>query len=1059
VATCANCGTENPEGARFCFSCGTTLGTPAEAPRESRKTVTILFIDAVSSTAMGERLDPESMRAVMTRYFDAMREAIESHGGAIEKFIGDAVMAIFGVPAVHEDDALRACRAAVEIRGRLAELEPAIRAERGVVIEWRAGINTGQVVAGDAAAGQRIVTGDAVNVAARLEAAAAPGEILIGAETEALVRDAVATEPIEALTLKGKTDLVPAWRLVAVGETSGRHARPQEAPLVGRRRPLRLLEEAFNEAVEDRVCHLFTVLGVAGVGKSRLIDEFLGGLGNRAGVAAGRCLPYGSGITYWPVAEALRSGIGIPEAATTDEAAAALAAALSDEPEAERIAGAVGSLIGLDAEPHDQEELFWAVRKTFEALARRRPLVLVLDDIHWGEATFLDLVEHIADWTRDAPILLIAMARSELLEKRPAWGGGKRSATTVQLEPLSDLESDQLVESLLGEADLPPDFRARVSQAAEGNPLFVEELLAKLIDDGFLQRTAAGWASVGNLRDLSMPPSINALLAARLDGLSADERAVIERGAVEGKTFHRGAVTALASEPLRPMVPDRLAGLLRMELVRPDQAAFAGEQAYRFRHLLIRDAAYQGLAKQTRSELHERFADWLEIVAAGREIEYGEIIAYHLEQAYRYRSELGPPDPAALELARRSGTLLAQACRRAQARGDIGGTQDLLTRAISLLPPGEERRLLMAQTGIHVLYAGNGRAAERMLNETIAEADAAGDDRAAAWARVSLLMVTGSTRSIESSETVREAEQLRDQLTRVGDLEGAQAAELLAGQSLFQLGRAGDAFTRTQRVFDNPASGTVATWAWLQRTGAAVWGPMPAEEVIALMEQTIAENDRHPGPRSAIARMRMLQGRFAEATQVIDDAGDRGADLGDRIFETVVDEVVGSIAFWSGDIERAAQRLQRSYDGLVALGDRGFSSTTAALVAEAYVETGDLAQAWDYATIARETSASDDVASQSSGRQMQAEVLSARGQHEEAEALAREAVAIMETTDYLASRAITLVHMARVLRAAGKHDDAVEAADRAIELFEAKGATFFVERTRKLIEGWSAERA
>ena len=1059
MATCANCGTENPEGARFCFSCGTTLGAPAEAPRESRKTVTVLFIDAVSSTAMGERLDPESMRAVMTRYFDAMREAIESHGGAVEKFIGDAVMAIFGVPTVHEDDALRACRAAVEIRGRLAELEPLIRAERGVVIEWRAGINTGQVVAGDVAAAQRIVTGDAVNVAARLEAAAAPGEILIGAETEALVRDAVTAQPVEALTLKGKTEPVPAWRLVAVGETAGRHARPQEAPLVGRRRPLRLLEEAFNEAVEDRVCHLFTVLGVAGVGKSRLVDEFLAGLGDRAGVASGRCLPYGSGITYWPVAEALRSGIGIPEAATTDEAAAALGAALSDEPEAVRIAGAVGSLIGLDSEPHDQEELFWAVRKTFEALARRRPLVLVLDDIHWGEATFLDLVEHIADWTRDAPILLIAMARSELLEKRPAWGGGKRSATTVQLEPLSDVESDQLVESLLGEADLPPDFRARVSQAAEGNPLFVEELLAKLIDDGFLQRTAAGWASAGDLRDLSMPPSIQALLAARLDGLSADERAVIERGAVEGKTFHRGAVTALASEPLRPMVPDRLAGLLRMELVRPDQAAFAGEEAYRFRHLLIRDAAYQGLAKQSRSELHERFADWLERVAADREIEYGEIIAYHLEQAYRYRTELGPPDTAALELARRAGTLLAQACRRAQARGDLGATVDLLKRAVSLLPPGDARRLLVAQTGIWVLYAGDGAVAEQMLNDTIAEARAAGDERAAAWANVSKLMVTSSTRSIEGSEMVSQAEQLRDQLTHVGDVEGAQAAELLAALSLFQLGQAGDAMVRMQRVLEAPASGNIATWARLQRTGAAVFGPMPADEVIALMEQSVGETGRHPGPLIAIARMRLLQGRFAEATQVMDEAVERGAELGDRILQTVVDEVRGSIAFWSGDVERAAELLRRSYDGLVALGDRGFASTAAAEAAEAYVEAGDLAEAWEYATIARETSASDDVASQSGGRQIQAEVLSARGQHEEAEVLAREAVAIMEATDYLAFRGGALVHLARVLHAAGKDADAVEAAKAAFDLYEAKGATFFADSTRKLIAEWSGEPA
>jgi tetratricopeptide (TPR) repeat protein len=384
---------------------------------------------------------------------------------------------------------------------------------------------------------------------------------------------------------------------------------------------------------------------------------------------------------------------------------------------------------------------------------------------------------------------------------------------------------------------------------------------------------------------------------------------------------------------------------------------------------------------------------------------------------------------------------------------------DLLKRAVSLLPPGEARRLLVAQTGTYVLYAGDGAGAERMLNDAIAEAHAAGDERAAAWANVSLLMVTASTRSLEGSDMVQQAEQLRDRLTRVGDIEGAQAAELLAGLSRFQLGFAADGLVRAQRVLDNAASGSIATWASMQRTSAAVFGPKPADEVIALLEKTIAENDRHPAPRSAIARMHMLQGRFAEATQVLDEASQRAADLGDRIFATVVDEIRGTLAFMQGDIQLAIATLQRAYDGLVALGDRGWASTDASLLAEAFLESADLANAWDYATVALETSAGDDVASQTGGRQIQARVLSARGQHSEAEALAREAVAIMEPTDYLAYRASSLVHLARVLQAAGKHDEAVGAAQRAIELYEAKGATFFVDRTRKLIADWSGEPA
>ena len=867
----------------------------------------------------------------------------------------------------------------------------------------------------------------------------------------------IKTEPVAALSLKGKSEPVQAWRLMGVDEVSGRHVRPQEAPLVGRRRPLRLLEEAFHEVVEDRVCHLFTVLGVAGVGKSRLVDEFIASLGDQASVAVGRCLAYGSGITYWPVAEALRSGIGIAENATTHQAAAALRAVVADEPEAERIAGAVGSLIGLDPNPHEQEELFWAVRKTFEAVARRRPLVLMLDDIHWGEPTFLDLVEQMADWTRDAPILLIAMARSELLEKRPAWGGGKRSATTVQLEPLSDLESDELVGSLLGEADVPADFRVRVSQAAEGNPLFVEELLAKLIDDGFLQRTNGGWVATGDARDFSIPPTIQALLAARLDGLSLEERSVIESAAIEGKTFHRGAVTALASEPLRPQVRDRLAGLMRMELVRPDHAAFAGEEAYRFRHLLIRDAAYQGLAKQTRSELHERFAGWLERVAADRPIEYEEIIAYHLEQAYRYRIELGPPDAAATELAKRSGTLLARACRRAEGRGDIAATVELLQRAVNLLPQGAERRLLVARVAPNILLAGDGPRAESLLKDVVGESEAARDERAAAWAQIGLLIVQSSTQSTEASEGVREAERLRDRLTALGDLEGAQRAELLAALNLYFMGMAGQCLSRSQAVLDAASTPPqVATVARQQCWMAAVGGSMPAAEVLQLIERLYAGMNPNPAAALGASRMLVLQGRFAEARALVAQTTETIAELGDRILVSFTQEGAGSVALLSGDIKEAIRQLQGSYDEKVATGDRGFASTTAAALAEAYLEDEDPAHAWEYGTISRETSARSDIASQAGGRQIQARVLSARGQHPEAEVLAREAVAIMKKTDYLAMHGDALVHLARVLRAAGKADEAVAAARQAVELYDSKGATFFVERTRKLIGEWGS---
>jgi class 3 adenylate cyclase/tetratricopeptide (TPR) repeat protein len=1059
---CPSCGAANLPGSRFCSTCATPLEAAAPASAETRKTVTVLFCDATSSTALGERIDPESLRNLMTRYFGVMREVIEFHGGVVEKFIGDAVMAVFGVPVVHEDDALRACRAAVEIRERLAALDTEIRADRGATVEWRMGINTGEVVAGDASAGQRIVTGDAVNVAARLEGAAAPGEILLGAETYALVRTAVTAETVEPLTLKGKGEPVPAWRLSGVTEPTFRHVRPLEAPLVGRRRPLRLLDDAFREAVEERICHLFTILGVAGVGKSRLVEEFIGSLGDQAQVAAGRCLAYGHGITYWPVAEAIRDGAGIAEGDPPDKAAARLRDALGAEPESERIAAIVGGLLGVEDSPPAPDEMFWAIRKTFEALARRRPLVLVFDDVHWGEPTFLDLIDHIADWTRDAPILLIAMARAELLEKRPAWGGGKRWVTTMSLEPLSDVESEELVTSLLGRAELPTELRSQISHAAEGNPLFVEELLGKLIDDGFLVTAGDGWSATGDLRQLAIPPSIQALLAARLDGLNGEERTVIERAAVEGKVFHRGAVTELAPEPMRGQVRDRLASLMRMELVRPDQASFAGEEAYRFRHLLIRDAAYQALAKQTRSELHERFAGWLERVAAERLTEYEEIIAYHLEQAYRYRVELGPPDAHARELAIRAGTLFADAGERADGRGDTTATVDLLTRAVELLPEDlPRRRRILFTLGVRAFDAGDGPRAERILDQAIAEAEQAGDEGASALARLGLLAVHSSTKSTEQVASMREAERLAEVLERVGDEAGARLAQAWAAFLLFAQGRAGEATERARALLELGDGNEM--WqreARASRGVSLVYGPVPADDVIAELQAQIdraQEKGWVMGANRGIGRMLALQGRLAESRERNALVRSFFEELGNRQQLASCIAFEGEVEYLSSNYAEAARLTREGYEAMTAIGDRSYASTIAVQLGSVLLDLPDEDEALRFGTIARETSSSDDVVSQAGGRAVQARVLSRRGDHDAAEALAREAAAIMGETDYLDQHAEVVVHLAHVLREAGKAGEAVAAAREALTLYEQKGATFFVEQTQRLIDEWAAD--
>ena len=535
MLTCADCGRESPDDFTFCPACSAPLTPPTR--QEVRKTVTVVFCDITGSTAMGERLDPESLRRVMARYFTEMRAALERHGGTVEKFIGDAVMAVFGVPAIHEDDALRAVRAAVEMRDAFRVLNKELERDYGVSLVARIGVNTGEVVAGDQ--GDSLITGDAVNVAARLEQAAEPGTVLIGEKTFRLVRDAVVVEPVPPLEVKGKTEPLAAFRLVQVTPGVAGVARRLDSPMVGRERELARLRQSFGSAIADRSCQLFTILGTAGVGKSRLVEEFLGSLGE-ATVLRGRCLPYGEGITFFPVGEVVKEAAGLEDFDAPDEIERKICAVLgTDGPACSTLA----QLFAAADRDSSVEESFWAVRSFLEAVAKAAPLAVVFDDIHWGEPTFLDLIDHIAGWAREAPILVLCVARPELLDERAGWGRGN-NATTISLEPLSDDECGDLIGNMLGRATLPDEARVRILAAAGGTPLFVEEMLSMLIDDGSLARDGDRWVATGPLVDLRVPPTIQALLAARLEQLTGEERAAIQRAAVCGKQFHVGAVAA-----------------------------------------------------------------------------------------------------------------------------------------------------------------------------------------------------------------------------------------------------------------------------------------------------------------------------------------------------------------------------------------------------------------------------------------------------------------------------------------------------------------------------------
>src|SRR5215469_11078303 len=557
---------------------------------ERRKTVTALFADMVGSTALGESLDPEPLRQLMVRYFEQMAGAVRRHGGTVEKFIGDAVMALFGVPRAHEDDALRAVRAAVEMRDALDQLNLEFARDWGVTVAIRVGVNTGEVMAGIPADDQSLAVGDAVNLAARLEQAADPGQILIGEQTGALVGDAVRAEELPALPVKGKREPVRAWRLLELVPTRSRALDPT---LVGRMPELSQLEVWFRTAVDRRTCAAVTVVGSAGVGKTRLTRAFLRGLADRATVVEGHCVPYGEGVTFWPVSEAIRRAVDIGPRTGTSQARRRIAARLDGMADSESVAPRIQSLLGLRRAAPGLQETFWAVRRLFEHMAGRGPLVAVFEDIQWAEPTLLDLLEYLVDRVHAVPVLLVFVARPDLLEARPGWLSGSPNAHRLSLGSLSAAETDQLIRQLLRGAQLADEPRERIAALAEGNSLFVGESVRMLIDAGVVRTAEPARSVPAGLAQTAIPPTIRALLAARLDRLEPEERLVAECAAMAGRVFWWGLVTALVPVEVRPRVAGHLQALTRKEFITPDPSEIPEDDAFRFTHALLRDVTYE----------------------------------------------------------------------------------------------------------------------------------------------------------------------------------------------------------------------------------------------------------------------------------------------------------------------------------------------------------------------------------------------------------------------------------------------------------------------------------
>jgi class 3 adenylate cyclase/tetratricopeptide (TPR) repeat protein len=994
---------------------------PGAPPPETRKTVTAAHVSlALQATTPDNGIDPETVQATIARALDAVAEAVERHGGSLEVITADSATAVFGVPTVHEDDALRAARAAEHVRTAVADLPG---------LECRIGIATGQALTGSRLAAQVRTIGEPLAAAPRLANAARPGDIALDEVTRQLLG--------AQAEIEDAGENAAAARLVRLSAPAGRIVRTA-SPMVGRTRELRRLEDALEQALADRTCQLFTLLGPAGVGKSRLVREFTRRLGADTVVAPGRCLPYGEGITFWPLLEAVRAAAAVEEGDGPEQALAKLASLVAGD-EGDDAARGVAELVGMLPGPASIEHGARAACELFEAVARTRPLVLLFDDIHWAEPTFLELVEHLADRVRDAALLVLCVARPELLDVHPGWGGGKVNATTVMLEPLSTGETVELVDNL-ADAGLDDPTRRRVADAAEGNPLFVEEMLALVREEG-------GGES------LRVPATIQALLAARLDRLPAAARIVAQRASVEGKVFHEGAAAALTDRT--DELASSLDALLRRDVVRRDQPLFPGERAYRFRHLLIRDAAYEAIPKQSRAELHARYAEWLEDKAGPRLVEYEEIVGYHLEQAFRYRGELHSGDEESRALGRRAAGRLGSAGHRAFARSDAPAAVNLFSRAVAMLEPGDPQRLdlipssrVVQGMGDHVGWA----------EAVLADALAAGDPRLRAHALVQrgfLRLFTAP--EVQPEEVFEVAHPAIETFVEVGDELGLARAWRLVAQTHYLARQGGDcakasrqALVHARRAGDRFEQREIVEWL-----GIALWlGPSPARDAEATVHTLLGEVGDDPFSEvhllGTLGYLTAIQGRVEEALDLMARGKEAMLRIGDRLWLFPV--YFALVASWRRDPAWAESELRELYLQFRRAGEQSHFCSVATVLAQTVYAQGRYAEAGELADEAARTARPNDVHSQIVSRATRGKVLARLGDTAAGERLASEAVAFAATSDFLDSHAGALLDLAEILSLSSRWAEAVPHIDEAVRLYELKGNVLAAAHARSLAE-------
>jgi class 3 adenylate cyclase/tetratricopeptide (TPR) repeat protein len=875
MAPCANCGHDNAAGAKFCARCGQPLtlacpscgsayrpddlfcvecgaalteggappavvpaAAPAVAPVAERRLVSVLFADLVGFTTLSERRDAEEVRELLSRYFDTCSRLIRLYGGTVEKFIGDAVMAVWGTPTATEDDAERAVRAALDLVAAVSALGDEVGAPE---LRARAGVLTGEAAVTIGAEGQGMVAGDLVNTAARIQSAAEPGTVLVGETTRRTTEQTVVYENAGSHALKGKEEPVPLWHALRIvsGARGSLKSHGLEAPFVGRDRELRRIKDLFHECAAGGKAHLVSVTGIAGIGKSRLAWEFykyFDGIAQITYWHRGRCLSYGDGVTYWALADMVRMRCRIGEEeeppAALEKLHVALEEHLIDPEERAFVEPRLAHLLGLaEHSARDKQDLFAAWRLFFERLADVYPTVLAFEDMQWADASLLDFVEYLLEWSRNSPLYVITLARPEFAERRPTWGAGLRNFTSLYLEPLSGSAMDELLAGLV--PGLPDRTREQILARAEGVPLYAVETVRMLLDRGLIAQEGSVYRPVAEIGELDVPETLHALIAARLDGLSPDERRLLQDGAVLGKTFTRdglGALSGLAEEELEPL----LVSLVRKEVLGLQADARSPEHGqYGFLQDLVRHVAYETLSRHERRSRHLAAADHLR--AAFDEDEIAEVVAAHYVDAY----EVNPEAADAAEVRAKAREALVRAGDRAESLAASGEAQRYFGQAAGLTDDPREKAELLDRAGWLAYHAADFDGADRLLGTSVAMYDAEGDTHAAA-------RVAGRLAQVERwqghfDEAVERMERAYEVLADdEPDQDIALLLARLGGAYVFagDLDRAKERIERSIEIAESLGSAVVLASAFNMRA-IAVQGGRP-QEALAFLEQARA---------------------------------------------------------------------------------------------------------------------------------------------------------------------------------------------------------------------------